>query len=107
MNLNENIPKSSSNKFVSLMDIQRQKSILNYRSKSVRYVEYLTLDHLDKCDHSDATTDITTSTRFVQQHLQNTATRWWRPIHSSSIDKHLPALVRENDKMIFSMIELI
>jgi len=64
--------------------------------------QYITLANLTKIlhvlethenanDNSDSATDISVSTttsakQRVQQHLQETATRWWRPIRSS--DSH-------------------
>ena len=95
------------------MNTHRQRFMqnhLHYRFKSLperssrpartsnidnRNEEYLTLDNLSKIlhlvhkhDQTDAATDISISTngsakQRVQRHLQNTAIRWWRPVHSS------------------------
>jgi hypothetical protein len=51
----------------------------------------------DKISDSETSTDTSTSTtnsakQRVQQHLQETATRWWKPIRSSDCQSSMPTL---------------
>ena len=98
MNFNENIKRPSwdcSKKFISIMNIHRQRFIQYQYVQTIKSdQEYL------KHDNSDATTDVSISStkQKLQQQLQNTAIRWWRPGgHSSQqchLRKYLPYLVR-------------
>ncbi len=68
--------------------------------------QYITLANLtkilhvlqtqDKISDNETSTDTSTSTtnsakQRVQQHLQETATRWWKPIRSSDCQSSIPA----------------
>jgi hypothetical protein len=85
---------------VHLPPTRRSNTAYNPNALTSRNQKYLTLANLSKIlhvlqihdektkEHSDTATETSASTtasakQRVQQHLQETATRWWRPIRSS------------------------
>jgi hypothetical protein len=83
----------------------RRANTAHIRNQPLSFIpnhQYITLANLTKIlhvlqtenkpnDNSDTTTDVSLSTtnsakQRVQQHLQETATRWWKPVRSS--DSH-------------------
>ncbi|CAF3250764.1 unnamed protein product [Rotaria socialis] len=103
-NQQTHFPPAQSNRRPNTAQLKQQQQQQQSLSESNR--QYITLTNLTKILHvlqtqvrtndNETSTDMSTSTsnsakQRVQQHLQNTATRWWKPIRSSDCQTQIQA----------------